>query len=47
MNKIKIKEWLNDILLVEYKKKRKSELRIEDIIEMFENDNKQNMGNAQ
>lgn len=36
----RIKEWLNDILLVEYKKERKSELKLEDIMEMFENDNK-------
>jgi len=35
----KIREWLDDILLVEYKKDRKSELRLEDIMEIFKNDN--------
>lgn len=37
MNKKKIKEWLNDILLVEYKKERKSKLSLEDIMGVFEN----------
>ena len=34
----KIREWFNDILVIEYKKDRKSELRLEDIMEMFENE---------
>ena len=36
MDKKKIKEWLDDILMVEYKEERKSELKLEDIKEMFE-----------
>ena len=35
----KIREWLNDILVIEYKKDRKSELRLEDVMEVFENEN--------
>ena len=34
-NKKKIMEWLNDILVVEYKKERKSELKLEDIMEIL------------
>jgi len=36
MNKLqKIKEWLEDILIIEYKKERKSKLKLEDIKEML------------
>jgi len=35
----KIIEWLNDILVIEYRKERKSELKLEDIMEMFKDGN--------
>lgn len=31
----KVREWLKDILIVEYKKEKKSKLKLEDIMRMF------------
>jgi len=31
----KLREWLEDILIIEYKKERKSKLKLEDIKEML------------
>ncbi len=38
-NKKKIREWLKDILVIEYVKERKSTLKLEDVKEVFENEN--------
>jgi len=37
-NKNKIKEWLEDILVIEYVEKRKSRLKLGDVKEIFENE---------
>jgi len=39
MKNKEILKWLRDILVIEYKRERESELKLEDVIERFENGN--------